>query len=157
MGFEVTDSKRDLRRRAQALEQINHDAVGGKHVGHGLGKQTSVVAAVMTYNNSHTAVLYVLEATFFLYFQEIVGVALSSHRHDVFVHAVGTGSHDATKTTCSKLEVTIECVNKGRFVLGFHHSLYLCAGLGIILVAQPHLRFRHYGLQFTVHSTIFLY
>ena len=146
LRFELTDSKRNLGRRTEALEEIYLDAVGGKHVSYGLSKQTAVVAAVMSHHYSYLVVLQVLETTLALHFQQVVGKTLRGHCYYVFVHSVGTHAHDSAEATRSKFKIAIESLYERSLVVCFHHCFYLCLRLSIVEVAKPKLRFRHYGI-----------
>ena len=75
-------------------------------------------------------------------FQDVVGKALCSHAYDVLVHAVGTGTHDATQATRSELQVAIERVDELRLVLIVKHGLYSLACLFVESRRQPLLRSR---------------
>ena len=114
---QLTDSEGDLRRGTEALEEISLDAVGGEDGCHGLCEHTSVVAAVVTYDDSE--ILTAWEGL-----EDVVGEALCGHAYDVLVHTVGTGSHDTTESTCTKLEVLIEGVDESGLVLCVEHCLY---------------------------------
>ena len=106
----LTDGEADFRRRTKALEEINLDAVGREDVGNGLGKEATIVAAVVTDNNAEA--LLTRESLV-----DVVGKALRSHADDVLVHTVGACAHDAAQSTCTELEVLIEGINEGSLVL----------------------------------------
>ena len=152
LAFEMTDSEGDLRRRAQGLEEIHLNAVSREDIRNRFRKHTSVITAVMTYNNRYAAILYILETTLLLHLEQIVGVTLSSHSYDVLVHTVGTGSHDAAETACTEFESTIESIDEFRFVLCFHHGFYLCAGFRVKRFLGPNLSNLHYFFQFFIHG-----
>ena len=144
LTFEVTDSERNLRRRAKRLKQIHLDAVGGEDVCHRLSEQTTVVTAVVTYDHSYATVLNVLKTAFFLHFQHVVGITLGSLSHDVLVHTVRADTHDTTQTTGTKLEGTIESVDEFCLVLCVHQGFHLCTCLCIKWLASPNLSDFHY-------------
>ena len=51
LATQITDCERYLRGGTQVIKQINLDAVCTEYVCYGLGEQTSVVAAVMSYDH----------------------------------------------------------------------------------------------------------
>ena len=157
LAFEMTDSERYLRCRTQALKQIYLDTVGGEDVGYGLGKEASVVATVMSYHDSHLTVLHVLKAVLFLYFVQIVGIALRSLCHDVLVHSVGTYAHDTAQTAGTEFEGTIESIDQFGLVLSVDHRFHLCAGLRVKRLLGPYLSNLQNLFQFFVHSIKFIY
>ena len=153
LALQVTDSKTYLRCRTQALEQIYLDSVGREDVCHGLGEQTSVVTAVMTYHYCYATVLYVLESTFLLHFEHVIRITLCRHSNNVLVHTVRTGAHDTAQTAGTELQSAIESIDKLGFVLGFHHCFHLCAGLRVKRFTSPNLGRLHNFFQFFVHDT----
>ena len=72
---------------------------------------------------------------------DVVGEALGSHAHHILVHTVGAGAHDATKTTCTELEVLIECLDEVGLVLVVKHCLYGSLGFVVETITQPSLCF----------------
>ena len=152
LTFEVTDSETNLRSRTERLEQVHLDTVSREDVGYGLCEETTVVTAIVTYHNSHLAVLYVLKTTFTLHLEQVVRITLGSLCHNVFVHSVGTYSHDTAQTAGTEFEGTIECVNEFGLVLCVHEGFHLCACLCIKRFASPHLSDFHYFFQFFVHG-----
>ncbi len=114
---QLTDGKRDLRRGTQALEEICLDAVGREDGCNGLCKHTAVVAVVVTYYDSEVV-------TSGECLQDIVGKTLGGHTNDILVHAVGAGTHDATQTARTELEVLIEGVDERCLVGIVQHCLY---------------------------------
>ena len=73
--------------------------------------------------------------------EQIVCKALCGHANDVLVHTVGTHAHDATQTTCSKLQVLIESIDKGGLVLVVEHCLYCVSSLLVKSRREPCLCF----------------
>ena len=152
LAFEMTDSKRTLRSRAERFEEINLDAVRGEDICYGLGEETTVVTAVVTNHNRYAAVLYILESTLFLHFEQVVRIALGSHGYDVFIHTVGTRAHNTAKSASTEFEGTIESIDELGFVLRLHHRFHLCAGLSVKRFAGPYFRDLHYFFQFFIHG-----
>ena len=113
---ELSDGERDFRCRAEALEEIALDAVGGEDGSDCLCKQSAVVAAVVAYNGCEVCAAWEC----FVY---IVGEALCCHAYDVFVHAVGAGSHDAAQAACAELERAIERFDESCRVGVVEHGL----------------------------------
>ena len=113
----VANGVGDFGCRAEALEEINLDAVGRENVGNGLGEEPSVVAAVVSHH--HTEVVAPCES-----FVDVVGKTLRRHSHDIDIHAVGTGTHDATQSTRSELKVAIERINQFGLVTIVKHCLH---------------------------------
>ena len=64
-------------------------------------------------------------------FEDIVGKTLCGHAYDIFVHAVGSCSHDASESSCSEFEVLVEGVDKVGLVGIVEHGLYCFACLFI--------------------------
>ena len=152
LAFEMTDSERALRCRAEGLEEVHLDAVRGEDVRYGLGEETTVVTAVVTNHNRYAAVLYILESTLFLHFEQVVRVTLGSHGYDVFIHTVGTRAHNTAKSASTEFEGTIESIDEFGLILRFHHRFHLCAGLSVKRFAGPYFRDLHYFFQFFIHG-----
>ena len=134
LTLEVTDGEAHLGRRTERFEQIDLYVIGSKDVGDGLGKEASVVAAVVPDDDADlSAFLQGLEATLACHLVQVVGVALRSLCHHVLVHTVGAGTHDAAQATGTELEGTVERVDEFRFIVSFHHLLDLCFCLGIVV------------------------
>ena len=148
----MTDSERALRCRAEGLEEVHLDAVRREDICYGLGEETTVVTAVVANNHSNAAVLYILESTLFLHFEQVVRIALGSHSYDVFIHTVGTRAHNTAKSASTEFEGTIESIDEFGFVLRLHHRFHLCAGLSVKRFAGPYFRDLHYFFQFFIHG-----
>ncbi len=99
---------------AQALEEIHLYAVGTKDGSYSLGKETSVVAAIVSHYN--TQLLTLGEGL-----NQIVGKSLCGHAHDVLVHSVGSCSHDAAQSTCAEFQILVKGVHQICLVLILHH------------------------------------
>ena len=112
---ELTDGKGDFGRRTKALKEVSLDTIGREDSSNTLGKHTTIVAAVMTNDNAL--------ATFGEGLVDIIGETLSSHTDDIFIHAVGTWSHNAAESASSKFEAAIEGVNQFRGVFSREHGL----------------------------------
>ncbi len=129
LAAQLADGEGDLGRGAQALEEVHLDAVGREDVSHALGEHASVVTAVVAYY--HRALL-AREG-----FKDVVGEALRGHAHDILVHAVGAGSHDAAQTAGAELQVLVEGVDERRLVVSIEHLLYFTAGLLVEGGSEP--------------------
>ena len=150
LTMKLTDGKRNLGSRTETLEEINLDAIGREDISNGLSKQTSVVAAVVTYYYGN--ILFSGECL-----EQIVGKTLCGHAHDVFVHTVCTGTHDAAQSACSELQVLIESVDEVCLVLIVEHCLYCVSSLLIKSRREPCLCFcLTLGKQFYVISHCFI-
>ena len=126
---EVANRVGNLRRGSQALEEINLDAVGRENVGNRLGEEPSVVAAVVAHD--HRALLARKSL------QNVVGEALRRHSHDVDVHTVRSGTHNATQSARAKFKVAVERVDERRFVLTVKHCLNFLACLLVERGGEP--------------------
>ena len=89
-------------RRADVVENIDVDAVGGQDVGRDAGKFLAVVAGVV--GDDHLGVIVVAVG------QDVVREALGGHADRVAVHAVGAHAHDAAEAAGAELEVLVEGV-----------------------------------------------
>ena len=149
-GTELADGKADFGSGAKAFKEIYLDAVGAENGRYGFCKEAAVVAAVVTHN--HTALLSGESL------QNVVGEALCGHAHNVFVHSVGSSTHNAAKTAGSELKVLIERVNQIRLVLLVKQGLYLCFSLCIkYRTVNPLLCLCYTGIcQFNVHRFIMI-
>ena len=96
LATKMPDGKRTLGCRSHVVEQIYLDAIGREDIGNTFGEFTTVVAAIMAHDNGY--VVTILEV-----FLQVIGKSLGSHAHRVDVHTVASGTHDTTKSTCSKL------------------------------------------------------
>ena len=85
---EVTDGKRKLGSGTEAVEEVNLDSVGREDVGNDFSKLAAVVAHVVSNDNGNLGEVGKC-------FLEVVGESLSGCANGVYVHAVGTGTHDA--------------------------------------------------------------
>ena len=130
LGAELTDGEGYLRRGAQTLKEIDLDTVGREDVGTSLGKEARVVAAVMAHNHGEVAAAGEC-------LKDIVGKTLGGHAHNVAVHAVGAGSHDAAQSTGAELKVLVEGVDEGGLVGITEHSLHLGTGLLVKIGGEP--------------------
>ena len=130
LGTELTDGEGYLRCRTQTLKEVDLDAVGREDVGTSLGKKARVVAAVMAHNHGEVAAAG--ESL-----EDIIGKILGGHAHNVAVHAVGAGSHDAAQSTGAELEVLVEGVDEGGLVGVTEHSLHLGTGLLVKVGGEP--------------------
>ena len=104
-----TDGKRDLRRGAHIVKQIDADAVGRKDVGRRLGKLAAVVATVVTHHHRN---LRQVGKTL----QQVVGQSLRGQPHHIDVHAVGAHAHQSAQPTGAELKVLIESIDQFRGV-----------------------------------------
>ena len=86
---------------AHIVKQICLYAVCREDVGHCLGKEAAVVAAVVAhYNGNAVSVSKILF--------KVVGETLCCHTDCIDVHAVGAGAHNAAKTARAEFQVFIE-------------------------------------------------
>ncbi len=146
LSTQLTDGEGNFRRGTQALEKISLNAVGREDVSHRFGKQSRVVAAVMTHH--HAQVFLAGECL-----QNVVGKTLCGHTHDVLVHAVRTSTHDATQTTCTKFQILIKRIDQGCLVLCIEHCLHFSLRFGIESWREPFLSLSRTLLnQFVVHN-----
>ncbi len=127
---ELADGKRYLWCRTEALEEIYLYTIGREDIGYGLSKHTSVVTAVVTYYYSQ--VITTRERLV-----DVVGKALSSHTHDILIHTIGTSTHDATQSSRTKLQVTVEGINQFGLVIVIQHCLYRTTCLFVESRRQP--------------------
>ena len=128
---ELTDGERNFWCGAQTLEKVHLDAISREDIGYGLSKHASVISTIVT---NYNRALLSREC-----FVDIVGKALCGHAHDVLVHTVGAGTHDATQTTSTKLQITIKCIDQISFVRIIQHSLNILTCLLIKGGSQPFL------------------
>ena len=84
-----------------------------------------MIAAVVTYDNS--CVLLVGEG-----FVDVVREALCGSAHDVTVHAVSAGAHDAAQTASAEFECLVEGIDEGCCVRVVEHGLDF--GLGGVVI-----------------------
>ena len=130
LGVQVTDGEGDLRRGAEAVEQIGFDAVGredfGAHPGEGVGIVADVAA-------DHHRDRFPGEL-----FLQVVGQSLGGGADGVTVHAVGAYAHDAAHAAGAEFEVLVEGIDQfvGSLV---YHLLNLLACLLVVLVGKPRL------------------
>ena len=89
------------------LEKINLNPVGREDIGDRFCKQTAVVTAIVANNNrDFLAISKVLE--------QIVSQSLCGRTDYIDIHTIGAGSHDATETTGTEFQRTVESINKRR-------------------------------------------
>ena len=156
LAFEATNSKTYLRCRTKTLEEIHLNTIRREYIGNGLGKQTTIVATVMSHHYRYSSVLNIFETVLNLNLEQIIGVALCSLRHDVLIHTIGTCAHNSAQSARTKLQRTVETINEFRFIFGIHHCLHLRLCLGIIVAVEPRLGYGHHTCQFFIHITSFL-
>ena len=106
---QLTNGKTYLWGGAEALEQVSLDAVGAEDGCNALGKHATVVAAIVTNNNTLS--------TFWESLVYVVGKALCGHTYNILVHAVGAYSHDTAQTTGTELQALVEGINQWSLVL----------------------------------------
>ena len=134
LASQMTDSKAHLWCRTHIVEEINLDAIGGEDICALLCKEAAVVTTVVPHH--HRNLIQILEILV-----QIVGKALSCSTYGVDVHTIGSCTHDATQTTCTKFQHPIEAVYKLCFILTIEHSLHFFLCLGIVCRSQPFLGF----------------
>ena len=88
----------------QCFEEKHFDAVRSKYIGGGFCKKAAVVAAVVA--NGHA--YFSRSVSLF----EVIGKALCSHTHRVFVHPVGAYSHDTTETAGTKFKAPVKRIGQ---------------------------------------------
>ena len=116
--------------RMQAVIDVDMDAVGGQDFCSYLCKCSAVVPAVKRHAYAAVSPRHILE--------NVVGKPLGGHRHDIFVHAVGTDAHDAAESACPEFKVAVERILKpGR--VSFHKSSDLVLGFLVIVSVKPAL------------------
>ena len=131
---EVANGKRTLRRGAHIVEEIHLDTVGREDVGHGLGKQPTIVAAVVT--NDHREGSLLRKG-----FLQIVGQSLRSHAHGVDIHSVAAHAHDTAKSARTELQILVKSFDQRTFVVAAHHFFHGSPSLFVKLRSQPMLGF----------------
>ncbi len=146
VAFHFAHGKRKLRGGAEAVEDVDLDAVGRHHVGGDVGEGWTVVATVI--RDGDTQVLLVG-----VHLLDVVGEALGGHGHGVDIHAVGAGTHDAAQSAGAELEVAVEAL--GQFVrVVVEHVLHALSRFFIVLLCEPRFcsfdDFRIHGVMFCV-------
>ena len=109
--------KRELRRRAQGLKELDGDAVARHDAGRGARKLHRVVAAVHADGDALFHGLFALSA-------DDVGKALRRPADDVAVHVVKANVHRAAKAGRAEFERTVEAV--------FNLLFVVCDGLELV-------------------------
>ena len=132
LATQLTDRIRHLRCRAQALEQINLDAIGRENIRWDLRKLTAVVAAIVS--NHHLDLLQVGKLLL-----QVVGETLCSRTNCIDVHTVGTHTHDTTQATRTELQVFIEALDQLCRILTVQQCLYLSTCFCVITLRKPYL------------------
>ena len=97
----MADSEREFRGGAEVLEEVCLDTVGREDCGNDFGEFARVVAHVVTYDNADLG--KVAEC-----FEKVVGESLGGCADCIYVHTVGTCSHDAAQTACTEFKVFVE-------------------------------------------------
>ena len=128
-GFFLADGITHFGRRPQVVEQIDIDAVGGKHVRRNLGKLAAVVAAVVrdAYAQFTAAMLF-----------DVVGQSLGCHTHGVFVHPVGAYAHNAAQTARTEFQTAVEGILQTDGVFPLHPADFFFR-LFVEVAVQPSL------------------
>ena len=104
------------------------DAVGRHHFGGYLGEFLAVVTAVI--GNAEAQVVP------FAMGEDVVREALGGHSNRVFVHTVGSYSHDAAKASGAEFEILVESILEcGR--VGIAEFYDLAFGFGIEVAGEP--------------------
>ena len=122
LALQFADGEGTFGSGAHVIEEISLDAVGRKDVGHGLSIKAAVVTAVVA--NDYGNLIAVSKVLL-----QIIGKALGGHTHGINVHAIAAGTHDATQTTRTKLQVFIEALDQFGLVFIFQHLLHCVLGL----------------------------
>ena len=130
LAAQITDSKTHLWSRTHIVEEINLDAIGREDIGRLLCKEVAVVTAVIT--DSDRDLFSILKV-----FLQIVSKALGSSTHYIDIHAVSTGSHNATQTTRTKLQITVEAFYQLCLVRVIQHTFHFSLSFGIICRGKP--------------------
>ncbi len=106
-------------RRAQVVEDEHVQSVGTEYVSGDLGEQLRVVAAVVGNADADVIPGNLLK--------NIVGQSLGSHPDGIFVHPVGSDSHNATKAAGTELQSLVESVlEPDRIIVPQLDHLHLC-------------------------------
>ena len=113
----------------KAIEDINLDSVCRKHVSGNLCKILTVIAAVERYADRQVA---------FAVGFHVVGKTLGCHADCIFVHTVGSYTHNSAKTACTEFKIAVECVFQGYGIVS-HKFLYLVFCLLVEIAVQPAL------------------
>ena len=128
-GFLGPDGVTHEGNRMKDVKNEYLDSVGGEHVGSDFCKSLAIVAAVERYAHgqfSRTVGLHV------------IGKALGSHSHSVFVHAVRADSHYSAESASTELKVPVESVFKTCRV-ALLEMTDLVFGLLVKIAVQPTL------------------
>ena len=67
----------------------------------------------------------------------IIGETLSGSTDIVFIHTIGSGTHDAPHATGAKLQIPVEGIDQLRRILCVQEPLHLTACLLIIVLREP--------------------
>ena len=108
--------------------------IGREHGSNSFGKETAVVAHVVTYN--HANLVAVGKSLF-----KIVAESLCRSAYSVFVHAVATHTHDTAETACTKFKVFVKRLDKFGLIFVFKHLSHFGFSCIIIAIAKPHIGF----------------
>ena len=129
-GSHPADRVAQFRRRTEIVEDEHMQAVGAEYVRCDLGELLGVVAAVIG-NADADVVAGRL-------FKNIVGQPLGRHADSIFVHPVGSDSHDASESSGAELQILVESIlEPGRVVVPQFQNLHLCLGIKIPLQPLP--------------------
>ena len=105
----LADGVAQFRRRTQIFEYEHVQSVGAEYVSGDLGELLGVVAAVVGNADAD-----VIPGNFL---KNIVGQSLRGHSDGIFVHPVGSDSHNAPEATGAKLQSLVECVLEPRRII----------------------------------------
>ena len=64
--------------------------------------------------------------------EQIVSQSLCGRTDYIDIHTIGAGSHDATETTGTEFQRTVESIDKRRFVFGFDHRFHGLFRFGVV-------------------------
>ena len=150
MALELADGETQLGRRTQRVEQKDGKTVRCKDISHMLGKQTRIVAAVVTDGNAN---LFTGEILF-----QIVSQSLRSSAYRIDIHTVAAHTHDAAQASRTEFEILIEALDE-LFHIVIDQILDLLFRSVVIMTVQPRLGlFQDRLFQFVYHkiSIIFI-
>ena len=132
MASQLTDCVRHLRSRAQALEQVNLNTVGGEDVRRDLSELAAVVTAIVA--NNHLDLIQISELLF-----QVVRQALCRRADRVDIHAVRTDTHDTAQSARTEFQILIEAFDQFCGIFAIEQCLYLSACFSVITFRKPSL------------------
>ena len=126
----MTDGKRHLRSGTHLFEQIYLNAIGRENIRRDLGKQRTVVTAIVSdYNRNLFHIFKVCV--------QIVRESLGSSSDSIDVHTIGTYAHDPTESARTKLEIFVKGLDQFCLIFVLQHAFHFSLSFGIIRRGQP--------------------